>query len=376
MSHRLLLVLSAAVAVLSAAAMLWLWPGAPAAPDDGPSPLDDTEDARIVEVREEADEATRTGQRIDVVVELKATGERERIVMYDDAGWDLRVGAPVEVALFDDGAGGETYQIIDFRRGTPLLLLGVFFVAAVVAFAGWQGVRALGGLLFTLAAVGGYLIPAVAGGAPIIGATAATAGLVLVVTLYLSHGLSLKTSAAVLGTAAAVALTGALAHLFLTASFITGITEPSSAILAYEGVPLTGLLLAAIIIGALGVLDDVTISQAATVEALWDANPELSRTEVVAGALKVGRDHVAATINTLFLAYTAAAMPLLLGVALASGWAELLLSEAFAIEVIRTLVGSIGLIAAVPATTVLAAVVLDPRRRRAALPAHTGGVEA
>jgi hypothetical protein len=181
---------------------------------------------------------------------------------------------------------------------------------------------------------------------------------IMLVSLYLSHGLGATTTAAVVGTALALGLTAVLAIGFVAAASLTGLAseEALSANFAVGGLSLRGLLLAGIIIGGLGVLDDVTMSQASLVTELHHANPTAGFAALVGGALRVGRDHIAATVNTLFLAYAGAALPLLiLFVTGQDSLGTVATTEIVAVEVVRALCGSVGLIAAVPLTTVLAA---------------------
>jgi uncharacterized membrane protein len=182
---------------------------------------------------------------------------------------------------------------------------------------------------------------------------------VALVTIPLAHGRGPKSLAAVLGTAASLLLTALLASLFTEAAHLTGFSSEEATFLQVSGADLSleGLLLAGMVIGALGVLDDVTVSQASTVLALRSANPTLRFRQLFGTALRVGRDHVSATVNTLVLAYVGASLPLLLIFSSADlGVGEALSTELVAKEVVATLVGSIGLIAAVPLTTALAAV--------------------
>jgi hypothetical protein len=183
---------------------------------------------------------------------------------------------------------------------------------------------------------------------------------IMLLSLYLSHGVGPKTTAAVVATALALGLTAALSIAFVAASSLTGLAseEAQFANFAVGGLSLQGLLLAGIIIGGLGVLDDVTMSQASLVAELHQANPTAGMAALVAGALRVGRDHIAATVNTLFLAYAGAALPLLiLFVTGQDSLGTVATTEVVAVEVVRALCGSVGLIAAVPLTTVLAALV-------------------
>jgi hypothetical protein len=183
---------------------------------------------------------------------------------------------------------------------------------------------------------------------------------IMLISLYLSHGTGPKTTAAVVGTALALGLTVLLAIAFVAAASLTGLASEDalSANFVVGGLSLRGLLLAGIIIGGLGVLDDVTMSQASLVAELHQANPTAGFAALVGGALRVGRDHIAATVNTLFLAYAGAALPsLILFVTGTDSLGTVVTTEIVAVEVVRALCGSVGLIAAVPLTTVLAALV-------------------
>lgn len=295
---------------------------------------------------------------VDVTARLEDSGELVTFRMVDDTGDTFRPGQRVKLAAFATPGQPVTYGITDFQRGRPLALLAVLFIGAVVGLARLQGARALLGLGITAVVVVGFLVPTVLDGAsPVLSALTASVG-IMIVTLYLSHGASPKTTAAAVGTAAALLLTGLLAALFVGAANITGLSSEEARLANLEagGLSLRGLLLAGIILGGLGVLDDVTVSQSSTVFALYRANPDTTFGALTRRALSVGRDHIAATVNTLFLAYAGASLPLL--ILFATGIDPLgtvLTSEIVAVEVVRTLVGSVGLIAAVPLTTALAA---------------------
>jgi uncharacterized membrane protein len=205
---------------------------------------------------------------------------------------------------------------------------------------------------------------------------------IMAVTLYLTHGVRAKTTAAVMGTLIALALTVGLSWAFIELASLTGLSDEEArlASVSVGGLSLRGLLLAGIIIGTLGVLDDVTMAQSSTVFELRRADPQAGFGRLFGGAMAVGRDHVAATINTLFLAYAGASLPLLILFSSSPDPLPVIASsEVVAVEIVRTLVGSIGLMASVPVTTALASwlardrddqVPLDmtdddpPRRRR------------
>ncbi len=259
-----------------------------------------------------------------------------------------------------DPLDGGSYQIKDFQRGVPLLALGALFVLAVLLLGRKRGLAALGSLGLSVAVLVLFVLPAIlAGRDPLLVAIAA-AGLIMFGTLYLTHGFTARTSVAVLGTLASLTLIGVLATLFASAAALTGLDSDTTSLIASlgHGVDARGLLLAGVVIGALGVLDDVTVTQASAVWELRRANPALGRRELYTAALRIGRDHVGSAVNTLVLAYAGAALPLLLLSALSDvGPATVLQSQDVAQEVVRTLAGSIGIVAAVPVTTLLAALI-------------------
>jgi len=226
-------------------------------------------------------------------------------------------------------------------------------------------------LALTLAVVVKIVVPLlIAGWDPVLLAVTVAAAVTLA-TFAITEGLNRITVAAVFGTMAALALTAVLAAVFNAAASFTalqGNEEVSFLVqLIGERANLQGILLAATVFGALGVLDDVTVTQAATVGELHAADPRTPRRAVIAGAMRVGRSHIAATVNTLVLAYLGAGLPLLLLFALGGQGPLLVLNgELLAVEVIRALVGSIGIVAAVPLTTVLAGMLIVPRRQAAA----------
>jgi uncharacterized membrane protein len=181
------------------------------------------------------------------------------------------------------------------------------------------------------------------------------------VTLFLAHGVSERTAVAVLGTVASLGITMALASVFAGAAELTGLaSEESINLLAFApDLDFRGLLLAAVIIGSLGVLDDVTVTQTSAVWELHRADPSSGPGRLYAAGIRIGRDHIASTVNTLVLAYAAAALPLLLLLSQSGlGTGTILGTETLAVEIVQTLVGSIGLVASVPITTALAAFVV------------------
>lgn len=294
---------------------------------------------------------------LTISVELRG-GRDVTFDMIDETGETFSVGQRVRVTEADGPDGQPSYYISDIRREQPLLILAAVFLISVLAFGRWQGLRALVGLGITLAVIVLFVVPAVLGGRdPILVALSASV-LIMVVTLYLTHGVRPKTTAAVVGTLGALAVTVGLSWVFIQFASLTGLASEEARMASVQvgGLSLRGLLLAGIIIGALGVLDDVTMAQSSTVFEFRAADPRAGSPELFSRAMTVGRDHVAATINTLFLAYAGASLPLLI---LFSGSPDplsvIVSSEVVAVEIVRTLVGSIGLMASVPLTTMLAA---------------------
>ncbi|MEU5779603.1 YibE/F family protein [Micromonospora lupini] len=252
------------------------------------------------------------------------------------------------------------WNIAEHQRGTPLVWLAVVFAAAIVAFGRWRGLAALAGLGASFAILLTFVLPAIgAGRSPLLVAVVGAA-LIMFVVLYLTHGVTAQTSVAVLGTLGSLVLTGVLATIATAATHLTGFgSEDATTLSMFQAdVDLRGLLLAGIIIGSLGVLDDVTVTQAATVTELANANPGLSRLQLYRAATRVGRAHIASTVNTIVLAYAGASLPLLLLLtADTRPLGQILTSEFLAQEIVRSAVATLGLIAAVPLTTGLAAVV-------------------
>jgi uncharacterized membrane protein len=289
-----------------------------------------------------------------------ADGRQVSFDTTDPTGGLFRAGKRVSLAVAEQPGQPPTYYIQDLERGRPMLVLAALFVGAVIAFGCWQGVRSLIGLGLSFVVIIGFVVPAILRGHSPVAVAVTGAMAIMLLSLYLSHGIGPKTTAAVVGTALALGLTAALSIAFVAAASLTGLASEDalSANFAVGGLSLRGLLLAGIIIGGLGVLDDVTMSQASLVTELHQANPTAGMAALVAGALRVGRDHIAATVNTLFLAYAGAALPLLIVFVTGTDpFSTVATSEVVAVEIVRALCGSVGLIAAVPLTTVLAALV-------------------
>lgn len=261
------------------------------------------------------------------------------------------------------------YQIIDFQRDSSLVWLAVLFAGAVLVLGRWRGLAALAALALSFAVLLLFILPAILDGSSPLAVAVVGSGLIMFAVLYLTHGFSARTSTAVLGTLLSLALIGALGAAFSAAASLTGLDDQTGNLIASlgTGIDARGLLLAGVVIGALGVLDDVTVTQTSAIWELRQANPDLGAPALFSAAMRIGRDHVASAVNTLVLAYAGAALPLLLLFTLSGrSLGAVVTSQDVATEIVRTLVGSIGLVASVPITTALAAAVAsrEPRPRR------------
>ena len=257
------------------------------------------------------------------------------------------------------GPGGEaTYTQTDFERRTPLLVLALVFAALVVVLGRLRGALSLVGLAISLAVIVFFVAPAILDGESPLAVSIVGSLAVMLVTIALAHGLGPKSLAAMLGTSASLLLVALLATFAVEITNLTGLSSEEATLLNLNVAEISfeGLLVAGMVIGALGVLDDVTVSQASTVLALRRADPNQGFGKLYREALAVGRDHVSATVNTLVFAYVGSSLPvLLLFSSGAVGFVDVVNTEVVAKEVVAMLVGSIGLIAAVPLTTALTA---------------------
>lgn len=277
---------------------------------------------------------------------------------------DLRPGDEVS-ASFDEagefvGAGrsdlASQYRFSDFERSNVLLAVLVVFAVAVIALGRWRGVAALAALATTLMIVLVWLLPTILDGRNAVLVAIVGASAVAYLALYLSHGFNLMTTVALFGTIAALALTAVLSWLTVEAARFTGFaSEESTLLVLFNGVDIGSLVLAGMVLGAAGALDDVTITQASSVWQMKAINPTALPSDLLRGGIRIGQHHIGSTVNTLLLAYLGAALPLVILIAIAQQpLGAVANSEVVAIQIVRTLVGSIGLVAAVPVTTWLA----------------------
>jgi uncharacterized membrane protein len=382
-------VLVALILVLAAATVIGLivnWPeGKRIEMPEGTRTPPRTEAAEVVDVH-----SARCAQIaglydcVRVTAALKSGSEEGRRIRFTFARAEgkFEVGDRIRVyknelppGSLDAGGRVDEYSFSDFERRPPMLWLLGIFGALVLVMGRWQGLRALAGLVLSLAIIVFFVAPSILEGNSPTSVALFGALAVKLETMPLAHGIGPKTIAACLGTAASLVLTLGLADLFIGLSHLSGITSEEAVFLraSQQELSLQGLLLAGMVIGALGVLDDVTVSQASTVLAIRRANETLGFGALFRSAIGVGRDHIAATVNTLVLAYAGAFLPVLLVFSLAgTSFGEAINFEVVAEAIIGMLVGSIGLIAAVPVTTALAALLALRLDRAALADAHAG----
>jgi uncharacterized membrane protein len=355
------------VALATVIGVIALWPSDRTVERPRAFVADKTYPAEIVAIRRVRCTTPGATTCVRIAAHVESGPDKGTTTSFGFAGRDVQFAVGDKIRVYRQqlpkgavigGAPLDPYQFSDFERRTPLLILVGLFAALVIATARWKGLRALLGLVASLIVIVFFVVPAILDGESPTGVAMVGALAVMFVTIPLAHGLGPKSVAACLGTAASLVLTLFLAATFVEASHLSGLSSEEAVYLnaTTAGVSIRGLLLAGMVIAALGVLDDLTVTQASTVLALRQANTGFGFADLFRRAIGVGHDHITATVNTLVLAYTGAALPTLLVFSLAgTPFGEAVNLETVAGEVVATLVGSIGLIAAVPVTTALAA---------------------
>jgi uncharacterized membrane protein len=275
----------------------------------------------------------------------------------------LRAGDRVMLAYDATAAPEFQYRFVDRDRGGVLVWLALAFAAAVVLLGRLRGVAALAGLAASIAVLLTFVLPAILEGRDPLAVSVVGSAAVAFLALYVAHGFTTMTTVALLGTLSSLALTAGLANLFVEIARLSGFASEEAIVVQIGAarIDLAGIILGGVVIGALGAIDDMTVTQASAVWELRAADPRMSRRSLASAGLRIGRDHVASTVNTLALAYAGASMPVLLLLVLSrQSLATVASGEVIATEIVRTLVGSIGLVAAVPVTTWLASLAAPP----------------
>lgn len=338
---------------------LFLFPIPTKAIGDGPSV-----EATITQIIEEKEIEVMGEKQLYQKLELELLNSDNKKIIIENGNQPLAniieysVNDRVLVSLITSPDGNQEYIIIDFVRKNSLVLLSIVFVFLLVLIAKWKGIFSLFGMLFTFLVIFMFILPQIlAGNNPIFIAT--TGSLVIIpVSFFLAHGLNKKTTIAIIGSTITLIITAVLGSIFIEIGHLTGLSSEEAGMLSVgqSTLNMKGILLAGIVVGALGVLDDITISQAAIVDELA-VTAKLTKTKhLYSRAMVIGKDHITSMVNTLVLAYTGASLPLLLIFTNNPlPFMEIINYELIAEEIIRTLVGSIGLILAVPITTIIAA---------------------
>ncbi|MFD4571416.1 YibE/F family protein [Streptomyces sp. NPDC058417] len=325
-----------------------------------------TGDTSTAEGSSAAQQADGTCKRATIRVDTgKDKGRTFTEIVQPDQSRQLHEGQKVVVAYEPSAPKDLQYSVTDINRRVPMTLLALIFAVAVVVVGRLRGVMALVALAMSFLILNFFILPAILQGSNPLAVAVVGASAIMLIALYLCHGLSARTSVAVLGTLISLLLIGVLGSWFIDWAALTGNTDDNTGLIhgLYPTIDMSGLLLAGIIIGSLGVLDDVTVTQTSAIWELHEANPSMGWRGLYRAGIRIGRDHIASVVNTLVLAYAGAALPLLLLFSIAqSSMGTVANSELVAEEIVRTLVGSIGLVASVPVTTALAALVVSADR--------------
>jgi uncharacterized membrane protein len=268
------------------------------------------------------------------------------------------------------GQGAPAYIFVDFVRTLPIVLLAVLYAAVVIAVARWRGLRALIGLVGAYAVLVTFMLPGLVEGKPPLLLALVGSTVIMIGVLYFAHGFSARTSTALLGTIFGLGITSLLAAWATDAANLAGVGSHDAATLANisDNISISGIILCGLIISGLGVLNDVTITQSSAVWELYELAPETSARQLFSSAMRIGRDHIASTVYTIAFAYAGAALPILIIVMLYDRpLGEALTSAELSEEVIRTLVGSVGLVLAIPVTPLIAVLVVKATGIKAAV---------
>ncbi|MDZ7726107.1 MAG: YibE/F family protein [Candidatus Campbellbacteria bacterium] len=299
----------------------------------------------------------------EIVVKILNKDKEGDRVQFTNDYIKLDQGDVIFVNYLQTNDGQEIYSVAEPDRRGVLSIFAVIFVATFLLFAGWRGLRPLLSLVGVFVVIFTLLVPMLLSGAPPVLTSVLFSIVIMAIVMFVTHGFSPSTVAAYLGTTTTLIIASVLAQIAVTTANLSGFGTDAAIYLNINtdgALNLSGILLGSIIIGAIGVLDDIAITQTALTGELKLANPSLSRSELFTSAMRVGREHISALVNTLALAYAGASLPLLLLFSLSDLSPLLLINrEIFAVEVVRTLVGSIGLIIAVPLTTWFAILLIN-----------------
>jgi len=297
---------------------------------------------------------------------LEGKNEGREVTVENDY-LNLREGQTFFLRHITNPVGGlDAYSVADPYRLPVLYVLLFIFVVCVAIFGGKQGIRGLLALVLSFAFIGYFLLPGIIQGYSPILVSIGVSSLIIILGSYITHGFNKVTTSAVVGMVITIVLTGILAYASIYFGQLTGFASDEAVYLNLNtrgAIDFSGLLLGAILIGLLGILYDAAIGQAVAVDELRQVGQHLSRRTLFRRALRIGREHIGALVNTLAIAYVGAALPLLLLLYYSSaGFSVTINQEIFATEIVRTMIGSIGLILAVPLTTLISILMLVKKR--------------
>ncbi len=329
-------------------------------PDTAIANTDDTFHARVVEILSEESVALPGTDASYIVQTMRAVTTDGEVLTLENDRVPLKVG-DYFFGMFIEGPEGRIYSVRDPDRRLVLIAVVSAFVVSVVAVGRWVGVRSLISLGLSLFALLWWLTPLVVSGASPFAVSATLAVVVLCVATLVTHGVSWKTLTALVASFISVGIAMVISSIMVSAARVSGFASDEASILNLTtggAINMEGVLLGALIIGVLGIVDDLTITQVSTVQALHQANPHMDPRALYHESMRVGRDHLGAVVNTLVLAYAGSALPLLMLFSLSpSSPLTLINSDIITIEIIRAAVGGMCLAASIPLATALAVVV-------------------
>ena len=356
-------------------AMLWLWPSGTHQDLSLDDPYGTTESFSVVSGSVSSVTSTRCdgGAETGSPTQVQQDLECQTAQVATDRG-SYEVDIPVQVSASTEVVRGDNVKIligedlaeagvfVDFERTVPVVLLATLYALVVVLVARWRGVRAIGGLILSFVVLFGFMIPALLEGGPPFWVGLIGSMLIMLVVLYFAHGVSLRTTTALLGTFIGLLLTAGLAAWASDTAYLIGLGEEYSYILTsvVPEIRLSGIVLTGLLVAGLGVLNDVTITQSSAVWEIKAAQPTISARNLFAAGMRIGRDHIASTVYTIAFAYAGAALPMLMVVSLYDrSMMDTIMSAEMVEEVVRILVGSVGLVLAIPITTGIAVAVAN-----------------
>lgn len=283
-----------------------------------------------------------------------------------EEGSKYSVGDRVYVSYFSDGSGGEEWSVTGFARDSAMLIMVILFASIALIIGRRQGLGSLLSLLFTVLILYGWAIPRILDGADILLVGVSTVCVSLVIIMYASHGFNRKTSIAVLSTLVGIFIVSIIARIFMSMVRIDGVGSEEAFLLLSQtngSIDLAQIFFVSVLIGAMGILDDVVVSQISAINELHIANPRLSTKELFTQAMNIGRDHISSMINTLFIAYAGSSFALVILLTYSTGGiGNIIRTDAIAEEIVRTLSASIGILLIVPIASLIAAYLI-PRKQ-------------